>query len=158
MIIAQAAAIAAYFPAGIVASKFGRKKTILAGVAILGAAFGIAGFMSASSPTAVMNILFVLCGIGWATINVNSFPMVVELSRGGNVGKYTGFYYTASMAAQTFTPVFSGFLMDSLGMEILFPYSAICVGLAFITMLLVRHGDSRPTDTKGVLESMGADD
>ena len=158
MIIAQAAAIAAYFPAGIVASKFGRKKTILAGVLILGAAFGIAGFMSASSPTAVMNILFAMCGIGWATINVNSFPMVVELSRGGNVGKYTGFYYTASMAAQNFTPIFSGFLMDNLGMEVLFPYSAVCVGLAFVPMLLVRHGDSKPSDTKGVLESIGEND
>ncbi len=158
MIIAQAAAIVAYFPAGIVASKIGRKKTILAGVVLLGAAFGIASFMSASSPTIAMNILFVMCGIGWATINVNSFPMVVELSRGGNVGKYTGFYYTASMAAQTFTPVFSGFLMDELGMKILFPYAAVCVGFAFVTMLIVRHGDSRPADTKGVLESLGADD
>ncbi len=158
MIIAQAAAIAAYFPAGIVASRLGRKKTILAGVLILGSAFGIASFMSAQSPTLAMNILFVMCGIGWATINVNSFPMVVELSRGGNVGKYTGFYYTASMAAQTFTPIFSGFLMDKLGMEILFPYAATCVGLAFVTMLTVRHGDSRPTASKNVLESMDIDD
>ena len=158
MIIAQAAAIAAYFPAGIVASRIGRKKTILAGVVLLGAAFGIAGFMSAESPTIAMNILFVLCGIGWATINVNSFPMVVELSRGGNVGKYTGFYYTASMAAQTFTPIFSGFLMDNLGMEILFPYAAVCVALAFVTMLLVRHGDSRATEARGVLESLGDND
>ena len=158
MIIAQAAAIAAYFPAGIVASRIGRKKTILAGVVLLGAAFGIAGFMSAESPTIAMNILFVLCGIGWATINVNSFPMVVELSRGGNVGKYTGFYYTASMAAQTFTPIFSGFLMDNLGMEILFPYAAVCVALAFVTMLLVRHGDSRPAEARGVLESLGDND
>ena len=55
-----------------------------------------------------MNILFTLAGVGWATINVNSYPMVVELSRGGDVGKYTGFYYTASMAAQTITPIFSG--------------------------------------------------
>ena len=158
MIIAQAAAIAAYFPAGIVASRIGRKKTILAGVVLLGAAFGIAGFMSTESPTIAMNILFVLCGIGWATINVNSFPMVVELSRGGNVGKYTGFYYTASMAAQTFTPIFSGFLMDNLGMEILFPYAAVCVALAFVTMLLVRHGDSRPAEARGVLESLGDND
>ena len=158
MIIAQAAAIAAYFPAGIVASRIGRKKTILAGVVLLGAAFGIAGFMSAESPTIAMNILFVLCGIGWATINVNSFPMVVELSRGGNVGKYTGFYYTASMAAQTFTPIFSGFLMDNLGMGILFPYAAVCVALAFVTMLLVRHGDSRPAEARGVLESLGDND
>ena len=62
------------------------------------------------------------------------------------------------MAAQTFTPIFSGFLMDNLGMEILFPYAAVCVALAFVTMLLVRHGDSRPAEARGVLESLGDND
>jgi MFS family permease len=71
--------------------------------------------------------------------------MVVELARGGNVGKYTGFYYTASMAAQTLTPLVSGSIMDNFGMKTLFPYAAIFAGLAFITMLFVRHGDSKPT-------------
>ena len=92
----------------------------------------------------VMNLLFATAGIGWATINVNSYPMVVELSRGGDVGKYTGFYYTASMAAQTLTPIISGFLMDTFGMTTLFPYGAVFVLLAFVTMLFVRHGDNRP--------------
>lgn len=93
----------------------------------------------------VMNLLFATAGIGWATINVNSYPMVVELSRGGDVGKYTGFYYTASMAAQTLTPIISGFLMDTLGMTALFPYGAVFVLLAFVTMLFVKHGDNKPT-------------
>ena len=92
----------------------------------------------------VMNILFATAGIGWATINVNSYPMVVELSRGSDVGKYTGFYYTASMAAQTVTPILSGVFLD-IKMTTLFPYGSVFVLLAFVTMLFVKHGDNRPT-------------
>ncbi len=157
LIIAQAAAIISYLPVGIVASKVGRKKTILAGVVMLAVAFGAAAFMRDGSPTLLMNVCFALAGVGWATINVNSFPMVVEMASGSDVGKYTGFYYTASMAAQVVTPMVSGFLMDKLGMTVLFPYAAVFVVLAFITMLTVRHGDSRPEAKKG-LEALDVDD
>ncbi len=157
MLIAQGAAIVAYLPAGMVASKIGRKKTILAGVAMLTVAFGVASFMRVSSPAWLMYILFALAGIAWATINVNSFPMVVEMCSGSDVGKYTGFYYTASMAAQTLTPMFSGWLMDQMGMKVLFPYAAIFVALAFVTMCLVRHGDAK-VDAKKGLEAFDNDD
>ena len=157
LMLAQAAAIVAYLPVGIVASKIGRKKTILGGVVMLAVAFGVAAFLNAESPTMLMNAMFCLAGIGWATINVNSFPMVVEMCSGSDVGRYTGFYYTASMAAQVVTPMFSGFLMDKLGMTVLFPYAAIFVAGAFVTMLFVRHGDSRPIPAKG-LEALDVDD
>ena len=157
LMLAQAAAIVAYLPVGIVASKIGRKKTILGGVVMLAVAFGVAAFLNAESPTMLMNAMFCLAGIGWATINVNSFPMVVEMCSGSDVGRYTGFYYTASMAAQVVTPMFSGFLMDKLSMTVLFPYAAIFVAGAFVTMLFVRHGDSRPIPAKG-LEALDVDD
>ena len=157
LLIAQGAAIVSYLPVGMIASKVGRKKTILAGVAMLATAFAAASFMRSSSPNVVMYLLFAMAGIGWATINVNSFPMVVELATGGNVGKYTGFYYTASMAAQAITPWFCGWFMDNLNMTALFPYAAIFVALSFMTMLFVRHGDSRPTAKKG-LEALNVDD
>lgn len=150
LIIAQAAAIISYLPVGFIASKVGRKKTILAGVVMLTAAFTTASFMSAESPTILMNAMFALAGIAWATINVNSFPMVVEMCSGGNVGKYTGFYYTASMAAQVATPMLSGLLMDRMGMHVLFPYAAVFTALAFVTMLFVRHGDSKPEVKRGL--------
>ena len=150
LIIAQAAAIISYLPVGFIASKVGRKKTILAGVVMLTAAFTTACFMSAESPTMLMNAMFALAGIAWATINVNSFPMVVEMCSGGNVGKYTGFYYTASMAAQVATPMLSGLLMDRMGMHVLFPYAAVFTALAFVTMLFVRHGDSKPEVKRGL--------
>ena len=157
MLIAQGAAIVAYLPAGMVASKIGRRKTILAGVLMLGISFGAAAFMNSQSPDWLMNVMFALAGIAWATINVNSFPMVVELSSGSDVGKYTGFYYTASMAAQTITPMLSGYLMDQMGMTVLFPYAAVFVGLAFVTMFFVRHGDAKAAPKKG-LEALDIDD
>ena len=153
LIIAQAAAIISYLPVGFIASRVGRKKTILAGVVMLTAAFTTASCMSAESPTMLMNAMFALAGVAWATINVNSFPMVVEMCSGGNVGKYTGFYYTASMAAQVATPMLSGLLMDRMGMHVLFPYAAVFTALAFVTMLFVRHGDSKP-EAKWGLEAL----
>ena len=104
-----------------------------------------------------LNLLFALAGVAWATINVNSFPMVVELCSGGDVGKYTGDYYTASMAAQAVTPWISGYLMDEMGMRILFPYAAVFVALAFVTMLFVKHGDSKAAVKTG-LETFDLDD
>ena len=157
LLLAQAAAIISYLPAGIVASKIGRKKTILAGVVMLASAFALASFMRVGSSAALMNVLFALAGIGWATINVNSFPMVVEMCSGSDIGKYTGYYYTASMAAQIVTPMFSGYLMDQMGMTILFPYAAIFVALAFATMWFVKHGDAKPESKKG-LEALDVED
>ena len=157
LIIAQAAAIISYLPIGLLSSKIGRKKAILIGVVILTGTFFGASFMRATTPTMLMNVMFALAGIGWATINVNSFPMVVELSRGGNVGKYTGYYYAASMAAQAITPFLSGMFMDRLGFTSLFPYATIAAGLAFFTMLFVKHGDAKPIAKKG-LEALDVDD
>ncbi len=160
LMIAQGAAIVAYVPVGIIASKIGRKKSILGGIVMLTAAFFGAIFITAASPSWLLWLLFALAGIGWATINVNSFPMVVELSKGGNIGKYTGYYYTASMAAQVITPILSGALMDAFGtMSILFPYGAIFAAASFVTMLFVRHGDSKPVTPKSKLEMLsGGDD
>lgn len=159
LLLAQAAAIVAYIPVGILAEKFGRKKCILAGVIMLTAAFFGAIFMTANSPVILLDIIFAVAGIGWATINVNSFPMAVEVAKNGDVGKYTGYYYTASMAAQIVTPILSGALMDLFGnMRPLFPYATIFAALAFVTMLFVKHGDNKPKQKGSVLENFDVDD
>ena len=159
MMIAQGAAIVAYIPVGLVASKMGRKKTVLIGVALLFTAFLTAAFMRKGSSPIIMYTLFALAGIGWATINVNSFPMVVELAKSSDTGRYTGFYYTASMAAQTLTPVLSGVIMDAAGnMLPLFFYAAAMVGGSFLTMLFVRHGDSKPEQLQNKIEAVADND
>ena len=169
LIIAQAAAVVAYIPVGIVASKIGRRKTILAGVIMLASAFFIGNFISFSTPEFVMYPVFILAGIGWATINVNSFPMVVELAKGGEVGKYTGYYYTASMAAQIVAPILSGVIYDLVGnisgggvytgmRYTFFAFGTLFVVASFVTMFFVKHGDAKP-EAQGALESLaGADD
>lgn len=159
LLIAQAAAIISYVPVGFLAQKIGRKKSILIGVGLLASAFFGATFMNANSSVILLDVLFALAGIGWATINVNSFPMVVELASGGNVGKFTGYYYTASMAAQIVTPILSGAVMDLFGsMRPLFYYATIFVAIAFITMLFVKHGDSKPAPKDTFIENLDVDD
>ncbi len=159
MIIAQAAAAAAFIPAGIIATKIGRRRTVLIGVAILGVSFLLATFITAGkSAMLLMYILFATAGIGWATINVNSFPMVVELAKGGDVGRYTGFYYTASMSAQILTPILSGILIEAIDYSVLFPYASLFVALSFVTMYFVKHGDSKAEKVSALEAFGGADD
>ena len=159
LIVAQAAAIVAYIPVGIISSKLGRRKTILAGVVMLATAFAIGHFIQPTTPAWIMFPIFSLAGIGWATINVNSFPMVVELARGGDVGKYTGYYYTASMAAQIVAPIVSGVLYDLIGMRhVFFLFGAAFVVFSFITMFFVKHGDAKPAPKKSALEHLDIDD
>ena len=157
LMIANIAAIIAYIPVGIIASKIGRKKSILSGIVMLTTAFVIGIFLVYSPNVYFTYPVFALAGIGWATINVNSFPMVVELAKGGDVGKYTGYYYTASMSAQIVTPILSGFLVERVfGWGIFFPYAAFFAAASFVTMFFVKHGDSRPVK-QSALESLGED-
>ena len=152
LLVATVGAIVSYIPIGVVASKVGRRKTILAGCALLAACF-LAGFLLTtvfSSINFVMYIVFALVGLAWAAINVNSLPMVVEMCRGSDVGKFTGYYYTASMAAQVVTPVLAGTLMRHISYRVLFPYAACFVALSFVTMCFVRHGDSKAEAKRGL--------
>lgn len=166
LIVAQAAAVVSYIPVGIIATKIGRRKTIMGGVVLLAIAFASAAFFK--SFTMLMFFFFALAGVGWAGINVNSYPMVVEMSRGADVGKYTGYYYTVSMAAQIVTPILSGAVLEyghlllgsadpNAGYVLLFPYGTLFVALSFVTMLFVRHGDSRTETGKPALENADLD-
>lgn len=156
LLIAQGAALIAFIPIGILATKIGRRKTILAGILMLTLCFGSVYFLTPDTAF-VMYIIFALTGVAWATINVNSYPMVVELAKGSDIGKYTGYYYTFSMAAQILTPILSGFLMDQLGRKLLFPYAAFFVLASFITMFLVKHGDAKIIKKESILESFDVD-
>lgn len=155
LVIAQVGALAAFLPIGIISSKIGRKRMIITGVVTLALCFGVMAFAKTFSTW--MFVVFVLIGFAWAAINVNSFPMVVEISRSGDIGKYTGYYYTFSMAAQIITPVLSGALLEHVGYHTLLPYASLMAGAAVVTMAFVRHGDSKPVPSKSRLESFDVD-
>lgn len=158
--VATVAAIAAFVPLGFLSSKIGRKKAVLFGIVIMTFCYAVAIFVDKETATNnpwLMYVMFGIIGIGWASINVNSFPMVVEMCTGSDVGKYTGVYYTFSMAAQIVTPVLSGLFIKWWGYEILFPYAVFFSVASFITMSFVRHGDSRPDKKAAIEEQFAAD-
>ena len=145
LLVGTAGAIVSYIPIGALASKIGRRKVILAGAGLLAACFAVGYFLTvnATAITPVMYVLFALVGLAWAAINVNSLPMVVEMCKGSEVGKFTGYYYTFSMIAQVVTPIAVGTLLNKVGYQTLFPYAAFFVACSFVTMLMVRHGDNK---------------
>ena len=156
LMMATVAAIISYIPIGIISSKIGRKKTILIGIVLLAGCFAAAGMYDSYHSSMV--IFFAIIGFAWASIGVNSFPMVVEMSTAGDVGKYTGLYYTFSMSAQVITPILSGYLLEHVSYRALFPYAVFFSTAAFFTMLMVKHGDSKPQKKKSALESFDVDD
>ena len=156
LMVATVGAVVSYLPVGFLSSRFGRKRVIQAGVLLLAACFGTAALFAQFSP--VLYGIFALLGAAWAMINVNSYPMVVEISKSGDVGKYTGYYYTFSMAAQIVTPIVSGWLLEHVGYYTLLPYAAVMVALSFVTISLTRHGDSRPQPPRSRLEAFDAGD
>ena len=109
------------------------------------------------SEIGVIFLLFALVGLAWASINVNSLPMVVEMCKGSDIGKFTGLYYTFSMSAQIITPIIAGYLLENISYKVLFLYSSIAVFIAFATMLFVRHGDNKVEAKRG-LEAFDVED
>lgn len=152
LLIATGGAVVSYIPIGVLASKIGRKRTIMGGIILLASCFGLGYFLTTtySEINLIMFIVFALVGLAWAAINVNSLPMVVEMCKGSDIGKFTGYYYTFSMAAQVITPVLAGYLMRNVGYTMLFPYAALFVALSFVTMLFVKHGDNKPEAKTGL--------
>lgn len=157
--IATGGAILSYIPIGTVASRIGRRKTIRFGTLLLSGSF-LAAFlltMALEGFSPVLYLLFLLVGLAWASINVNSLPMVVEMCKGSEVGKFTGLYYTFSMSAQIITPIVAGWLLRNVSYRALFPYAAIFVFASFLTMGFVRHGDNKVPAKKG-LEAYDVED
>lgn len=156
LMVATVAAILSYIPIGNISAKLGRKKTIMGGVLLMAACYGGAIFAREYHP--IVNVAFALIGVAWAAINVNSYPMIVAMSSGSDVGKFTGTYYTFSMAAQILTPVLSGFLLENVSYNTLFPYALFFSLMAFLTMTQVRHGDVKPQKKESILENFDVDD
>ena len=151
----------AFIPVGMLAVKIGRRKSIMLGFGFATLSF-ILIFFFASSPSAaavyLYTIFYLIAGFGLIIANVNTFPMVVELASSGDTGKYTGFYYAATMSAQAITPFIAGLIMDKWGSKYLFLYSTVCVAIAILLMVFVKHGDSKAPPKQSKLEMLGAGD
>ncbi len=138
----------AFIPVGYMAAKIGRRKSIIIGFGLAVISFVLIFFFvradeNAIIPAVLFSLFYLISGFGLIIANVNTFPMVTELSTAQTVGQYTGYYYMATMSAQAITPFIGGLVMDSAGgNKFLFVYSAACVALAILLMVFVKHGDS----------------
>lgn len=150
----------ALLPVALLANKLGRKKTIIIGVIVAALAFIPCFFMKSTTPgvKALFPICFLLAGFGMVCVNVNTLPMVTELSRGSTVGKYTGYYYAFSMSAQAVTPAFAGIFMDKINQSTVFIYASIFIALALVTTIFIKHGDNKPPKKKKMLEYFSDED
>ena len=138
----------AFIPVGYMAAKIGRRKSIMIGFALAVVSFVLICFAVkpndvAAIPAVLFALFYLIAGFGLIIANVNTFPMVTELSTAETVGQYTGYYYVATMSAQAITPAIGGAIMDAGGNQYLFLYSAICIIIAIVLMLFVKHGDSK---------------
>lgn len=137
----------AFIPVGYLAAKIGRRKSIIIGyglaiISFILICFAIMQGQEANLKTVLFTLFYLISGFGLIIANVNTFPMVTELSTAETVGAYTGYYYVATMSAQAITPFIAGWVMDLVAYKYLFLYSAICIVIAVVLMALVKHGDS----------------
>ncbi len=154
LMVATVASVAAYIPSGAIATKLGRKKAIMLGLGVMALCFLTMSFVKTAGM--FMIPFFVIIGFGYACVVVNTFPIIWEMSKGSDIGKYTGYYYTASMAAQIVTPTAAGFLIEKVfnSYAVLFPYALCAMIISFLMLLNVRHGDSKPEAQKDKLEAL----
>ena len=158
LMVATISSVVAYIPSGAIATKLGRKKAIMLGLGVMALCFLSMSFVKTAGM--FMIPFFVIIGFGYACVIVNTFPIIWEMSKGSDIGKYTGFYYTASMTAQIVTPTVAGFLIEKVfkSYAVLFPYALCAMIISFLMLLNVQHGDSKPEAPKDKLEALGAGD
>ena len=152
---------------GIIASKIGRKWTLTGGLALTGVAYSLWLILTFTAiqpgsgvfPWWIYAIWFVK-GFGMSLVHVNSFPMVVELCPNSKIGKFTGLYYAASMAAQTITPIALGtvLLHPNFSWQFLPVYALACVGASVIVFIFVKNVKSKKTNFKKGLEALDSDE
>lgn len=147
LLVANAAAFLMFIPSVEIGKRIGRKKTVMLGVVMMVAGLAFASvFLLTGASASVLKVImyptFILVGGGWATINVHSYIMCVELSSETTTGTYTGLYYAFTMTAQIITPILAGLIMDYVAVIGLVPYSLVFACLAFVTMIFVRHGNA----------------
>ena len=135
-----------FIPVGFMGRKIGRRWSIIFGFALAIISYVLVAIcVNKASDTAT--IIFMACymvsGFGLIFANVNTLPMVLEVSSPEDIGRFTGIYYIATMSAQTLGPIFGGLVMDYIGgSKALFIFAAICVFIGALMMFFVRHGEA----------------
>lgn len=157
LMVAQGAALIAFIPIGLLSQKYGRRLIIMSGLGLLILVYSALFLVNASTNIILLALIFALAGLGQATIIVNTLVLIMEMSRGTTVGKYTGIYYTATMSAGIVATNVAGLFIGYMGKlnnivnsdgvfadyTAIVPISVVCAVIAFVTMIFVKHGDAK---------------
>lgn len=158
-IVLTVTSVITFLPAASLAPRIGRKKSIVIGLVFTTIGMLVAGLGGYNLLYIVFFLGVGLAGIGWALINVNSYPMVIELCSQSDIGKYTGMYYQASMIAQSLTPILVGFIMSFVfkSVSVLFVYSTILMAVALIVFSFFKENKERVQQIKKGIEIFDQD-
>ncbi|HNZ28266.1 MAG TPA: MFS transporter [Spirochaetota bacterium] len=133
---------------GIIGMKWNRNNTIKLGLFLLVIIVPTVALFKDFVPLA---ILFALAGISWSLVNVNSLPMVVDMTIPEKVGGFTGLYYFFSQLANIVSPPVSGFIIDlstkngekPSGYISLLVFSSTLFLVSLIIMFFVKRGEAK---------------
>ena len=169
-VISGAASVVGFLVAGIIADKIGRKWTIFLGICVVAACYVAYAFVPKVEPSAdvgvfesslpwIFFILLPTIGLGSSLIHICSFPLVTDYCTADKLGRFTSLYYTASMLAQSLTPIVIGFIFINTSWQALPIYSASLMGVAGLVFFFVKAPKRNDTgkNAKG-LEALGEDD
>ena len=169
-VISGAASVVGFLVAGIIADKIGRKWTIFLGICVVAACYVAYAFVPKVEPSAdvgvfesslpwIFFILLPTIGLGSSLIHICSFPLVTDYCTADKLGRFTSLYYTASMLAQSLTPIVIGFIFINTSWQALPIYSASLMGVAGLVFFFVKapKRNDRGKNAKG-LEALGEED
>ncbi len=143
LLISTASAIVTYIPLGNLSGKLGRKKMLTCSIIFLIGLYALAFFTRdiVKVIDLPVYIAFAFFGIAWASVVINTLPMVLAMCDSNDTGKFTGYYYTASKSAQIVTPILAGTLMRLISYKVLFLYSMVFTIFGLIALSQVKNGE-----------------
>lgn len=129
-----------YMPMANISCRIGRKLTTYIGIGLM--CFG--GFCIFMTPgySPLIYVFVSISGVGMGTVATTIYPMIMEVASEKTTGRYTGYYYTASMSAQIITPILSGAVMEFIGYRYLYLYAIVCALLAALPLVMVQKGNT----------------
>lgn len=139
-LIATMVTLISYMPMANISCRIGRKLTTYIGIGLM--CFG--GFCIFMTPgySPLIYVFVSISGVGMGTVATTIYPMIMEVASEKTTGRYTGYYYTASMSAQIITPILSGAVMEFIGYRYLYLYAIVCALLAALPLVMVQKGNT----------------
>ncbi len=147
-------AVLMMIPAAFVTTRLGRKRSCLVGALMCSVGYFGTSLVRPETVDTIF-IWFVIAAVGFPLFGINFGPMVLELGKDRDAGRYLGYYYIAATAAQIVTPTLASLFINRRGYGVIGIYSAAFSALAFLALLPVRHGDVKPRMSKAVEDAVG---